>query len=50
MTNLSKSLLMTALLTGILTSSNSFAAETDINEFSLDPMVVTATRTLKDMK
>lgn len=46
MKSMSKGLLMTALLTGMLASSAvAFAAETE--EFTLDPFIVTATRTEK---
>lgn len=46
--SMSKSLLMTALMTGSLMSFGgaAFAAE-DIQEYTLDTMVVTATRTEK---
>lgn len=42
---LSKGLLMTALITGTLASASAYAAEENIAEFTLDPMIVTAQRT-----
>lgn len=50
MKKLSKGMLMAALITGTLASTTALAAEPELNEFSLDEMVITATRTLKDMK
>ena len=46
---LSKSLLMTALITGMCIGGGqgAFAAE-GLQEFTLDPMIVTATRTEKN--
>lgn len=46
MKKLSKGMLMAAVITGTLFSASAYAAE-EIQEFSLDPMVVTATRTEK---
>ena len=44
----SKSLLMTALITGtVLWGGNSVLAQENEQEFTLDPMVITATRTEK---
>ncbi len=46
--NFSKSLLMTALITGtVLWGGNSVLAQENEQEFTLDPMVITATRTEK---
>lgn len=46
----SKSLLMTALITGtVLWGGNSVLAQENEQEFTLDPMVITATRTEKEM-
>jgi len=43
MKKLSKGMLMAAVITGTLFSASAYAAE-EIQEFSLDPMIVTATR------
>lgn len=46
--HLNKAVLMTALITGtVLMGNNAVFAAQELNEFTLDPMVVTATRTEK---
>lgn len=46
---MSKAMLVAAILCGTLGSANAYAAEEPTPEFTLDAMVVTATRTEKKM-